>query len=107
MRLIRALRDCRQRSLTVSKKTLTVSKKKLPPPENHLRLPEKGSGHWVTTLRALTALSLFKEVVAALIKAATPQPEIIAKLIPKTVSYGTEMRFSKERVPKRFFHVIL
>ena len=31
MRPIRALRDCKQRSLTVSKKTSTVSKKASPP----------------------------------------------------------------------------
>ena len=37
VRLIRALRNCKQRSLTVSKKAPTVSKKL--PPLSHFRLP--------------------------------------------------------------------
>ena len=37
----------------------------------------------------------------------TPQPEIIAKLIPKTLFHVTEMRFSKEIIPKQVFRVIL
>ena len=37
----------------------------------------------------------------------SPQPEIIAKLIPKTLFRVTEMRFSKKIIPKTFFHVIL
>ena len=32
---------------------------------------------------------------------------MIAKLIPKTFSHVTEMRFSKKLIPKQFFHVIL
>ena len=37
VRLIRALRDCKQRSLTVSKKAPTVSTKSFPPNENNLK----------------------------------------------------------------------
>ena len=37
----------------------------------------------------------------------TLQPEIIAKLIPKTLSHETEMRISKKIIPKQFVHVIL
>ena len=37
----------------------------------------------------------------------TPQPEIITKLIPKTLFYVTEMGFCKEIIPKQNFHVIL
>ena len=35
------------------------------------------------------------------------QPEIIAKLIPKTLFHVTEMRFSKKIVQKQVIHVIL
>ena len=37
----------------------------------------------------------------------TLQPENIAKLVPKTLFHVTEMRFSKKRIPKQFFHVFL
>ena len=37
----------------------------------------------------------------------TLQPEIIAKLIPKTLFCVTEMRFPRKIIPKQFFHVIL
>ena len=37
----------------------------------------------------------------------TLQPEILAKLIPKTLFHVTEMRFSKKIIPKQILHVIL
>ena len=37
----------------------------------------------------------------------TLQPELVAKLIPKTLLHVTEMRFSKRIIPKQFSHVIL
>ena len=37
----------------------------------------------------------------------TLQPEIIAKLIPKTLVHVTEMRFSEKIIPKTLVHVIL
>ena len=37
----------------------------------------------------------------------TLQPEIIAKLIPKTLSHVTEMRSSKTILPKQNYHVNL
>ena len=47
VRLIRALRDCKQRSLTVSKKALTLSKKASP---DSFRYGEAGVGNFVATL---------------------------------------------------------
>ena len=41
------------------------------------------------------------------IRVLTIQPEIIAKLILKTLFHVTEMKISKKIIPKTFFHVIL
>ena len=72
VRLIRALRDCKQRSLTVSKEAPTVSKK---------ASPNAFAPHGIVELS---------------LHFSTLQPEIIVKLIPKTLFHVTEMRFSKK-----------
>ena len=55
------------------------------------------------SLILLEALVSFHQIPVSF----TLQPEIVAKLIPKTLLHVTEMRFSKKIIPKTFFNVIL
>ena len=70
----------------------------------NLRFPAKFCG-FLRKSAPPKCCNVFGETVQIL--NSTLQPEIIAKLIPKTLFHVTEMRFSKKIIPKTLVHVIL
>ena len=75
---------------------------KLGPACKHCAHQDRGFRDW-TRMGSLCKRLHFHHGVSI----STLQPEIIAKLIPKTLFHVTEMKSSKKIILKQFFHVIL